>query len=58
MTAMMIATRRGNKEILSRLMERGGNMDLQDEVRLCYALPPYPISSNYYIIFTRMMRQL
>ena len=31
---MMLAARDGHLEIVSLLIERGGNMDLQDKVRL------------------------
>ena len=37
---MMVAARAGHKEILSLLIERGGNIDLQDKVRL-YHTPPH-----------------
>ena len=53
---MMIAASEGHKEIVSLLIERGGNMDLQDKVRLYH--PSLLISPNYYIIFTSMVGQL
>ena len=37
----MIAALHGHKEILSLLVERGGNIDLQNEVRLYHPSPPY-----------------
>jgi ankyrin repeat protein len=39
-TAMMHAARYGRLEIVSLLMERGANMDLQDKVRLYHPLHP------------------
>ena len=53
---MMNAASFGHKEIVSLLIERGGNMDLQDKVRLYQPSPL--ISPNYYIIFTRRVGQL
>ena len=49
MTAMMWAAYRGHKEIVSLLIERGGNMDLKTKVRLYHPLPPHlpPFWSNY-----------
>jgi hypothetical protein len=36
---MMVAARKGYLDIVSLLIERGGNMDLQDLVRLHHLTP-------------------